>query len=235
MLVLLGDVSVSFRSCGLRSTFLVMFRANLLESASSAFIYLEKKITYNSLYVKNTAGHTILSVMYTDSPEAVFSVGWFLVNIGCFPFRFYLVDVSPEVNEEVRDLACRWQEALQVECVVAGEAKTSCRDDGCTKLQTFFCTEREIKNKENVWDRLGGMFSSRLHVHHIATWALFGNVNSVLLYLSGLVWPWKNQHLLDHLERGVGAGGPEHSTSQFAWFLQEKNIWVWVFVCKWWT
>lgn len=60
-----------------------------------------------------------------DSPKAILSVALFLVNIGCLPVRLDLVVVQPEVDEEVRDLACRRQEALQVEYVVAGEAEAS--------------------------------------------------------------------------------------------------------------
>lgn len=58
-----------------------------------------------------------------DSPKAILSVGLFLVNVGRLPVRFELVVVFPEVDEKVRDLACRGQEPLQVECVVTGETK----------------------------------------------------------------------------------------------------------------
>lgn len=57
-----------------------------------------------------------------------------------------MVDVSPEVNEKVRNLACRWQQALQVDRVVAGETKASSRDDGCTELQAFVRTDGEKRS-----------------------------------------------------------------------------------------
>lgn len=61
--------------------------------------------------------------------------------------------MQPEVDEEVRDLACRRQEALQVEYVVAGEAEASRRDDGHAEPQTFFHTGRvkgvQLRDIEN--------------------------------------------------------------------------------------
>lgn len=46
------------------------------------------------------------------------------------------------MDEEVGDLARRWQEALQVYCVVAGEAEASRRDDGRAEPQALFDTGR---------------------------------------------------------------------------------------------
>ena len=82
-----------------------------------------------------------------DLPKAILSVALPLVNICRLPLRFELVLVFPEIDEEVRDLACGWQQALQVEGVVAGGAKAASRDDGCTELQTSLRTDRDMKQK----------------------------------------------------------------------------------------
>lgn len=82
-----------------------------------------------------------------DLPKAILSVALPLVNVCRLPLRFKIVFLFPEIDKEVRDLACGWQEALQVDCVVAGEAEAASRDDGCTELQTPFRTDREIKQK----------------------------------------------------------------------------------------
>lgn len=52
--------------------------------------------------------------LLNDSPEAILSVALFLVNKGRKPLRLDVVVVLPELNEEVGDLARRWQKALQV-------------------------------------------------------------------------------------------------------------------------
>lgn len=61
-----------------------------------------------------------------DSPKAVFCVALFLINVGRLPLRFELVVVFPEFDEEALKLACRRQEALQVEGVVTGETEAAC-------------------------------------------------------------------------------------------------------------
>lgn len=60
-----------------------------------------------------------------DSPEAVLRVGRLLVNIGRRPLGFELVHGPPEVDEEVGDFASGRQDALQVGCVVTGEAEAA--------------------------------------------------------------------------------------------------------------
>lgn len=78
-------------------------------------------------------------------PKAILSVVLPLVNVCRLPRRFEIVLHLPEIHKEVRDLACRRKEALQVEGVVAGGAEAASRDDGCTELQTPFRTDREMK------------------------------------------------------------------------------------------
>lgn len=56
------------------------------------------------------------------------------------------------MNKEVRELARWWQEALQVECVVAGRPEASCRDDGRAELQAVLRTDRE-RNSGDKTDR----------------------------------------------------------------------------------
>ena len=46
----------------------------------------------------------------------------------------------PEVDKEVGDLACRWQETLQVTRAVAGVTEASRRDDGHNDPQAIFRT-----------------------------------------------------------------------------------------------
>lgn len=61
-----------------------------------------------------------------DSPKTVFSVALLLVHINSFPLGLQVVAELPEIDEKVRDLARWWQQALQVEIVVAGETEASC-------------------------------------------------------------------------------------------------------------
>lgn len=70
-------------------------------------------------------GHSFKDIS-VDSPKAILSVARFLVNIGRLPLpRFNFVALLPEVDEKVRDLARRWQEPLQVDCVVARHTEAS--------------------------------------------------------------------------------------------------------------
>ena len=97
----------------------------------------------------------MFTTLSRDSPKAVLAVAGLLVNVGSPPLGFDRVIVFPEVDEEVGDLACRWQQTLQVECVVAGEAEASCRYDGCPEPQTLFRTDRQ-RERVRQWRGGGG-------------------------------------------------------------------------------